>query len=98
MSVDIETVRKVARLARIDIPEEDLERRAASINGTLQWIDQLQAVDTEGVEPLANVSDSELFLRPDEVTDGDCADKVLANAPEKTQGFFVVPKVIETEE
>ena len=98
MSIDTNIVKKVARLARLDVPEGDLERRAESINGILHWIDQLQSVDVEGVEPLANVSESELFMRDDVVSDGDCRDQILANAPEETQGFFVVPKVIETEE
>jgi aspartyl-tRNA(Asn)/glutamyl-tRNA(Gln) amidotransferase subunit C len=97
MSIDIETIKNVARLARIEIPEEELEHRAASVNGILHWIDKLQSVDTQDVAPLANVSDSELFLREDVVNDGNYRDKILANAPEEMQGFYVVPKVIETE-
>ena len=95
MSMDKETVRKVASLANIEMNEDELERAAVQISGILGWVEQLGAVDTANVEPLANVANIELRLRRDEVSDGDCQDKVLANAPEQTQGFFVVPKIVE---
>lgn len=95
MSMDKETVRKVASLANIEMNEAELERAAAQISGIINWVEQLGAVDTDGVEPLANVANIELKLRKDVVNDGDCQDKVLANAPEHTQGFFVVPKIVE---
>ncbi len=97
MSLDEKTVRKVARLANIEIADEDIERIGTELSGILAWVEQLSEVDTDNVEPLANVVNIELPLRKDEVTDGDCADKVLANAPEETQGFFVVPKIVEQE-
>ena len=97
MSLDEKTVRKVARLANIEIADNDVERIGDELSGILAWIEQLAEVNTDSVEPLANVANIELSLRKDEVTDGDCADKVLANAPEETQGFFVVPKVVEQE-
>ena len=95
MTMDKDTVRKVARLARLEVPEADLARRAAQLSAMLKWVEQLQAVNTDNVEPLANVANIELPLRKDAVTDGNMQDKVLANAPEQVQGFFVVPKVVE---
>ena len=95
MSMDEQTVRKVARLANIQIEDQDVERIGKELSGILEWVEQLAEVDTDNVEPLANVVNIDLKLRADEVTDGNCADKVLANAPEETQGFFVVPKIVE---
>ena len=95
MSIDKNPVRKVASLARLEIDEAGLEKMTPKLNGILQWIEQLQALNTDNVEPLANVANIELKLRTDALTDGNCADKVLANAPETTAGYFVVPKVVE---
>lgn len=95
MSVDKETVRKVARLARIAVPEQRLEPLAAELNGILAWIEQLQEVDVEGVEPLTTPVPMTLPMRADVVTDGNIRDQVLANAPSSADGFFVVPKVVE---
>lgn len=97
MSMDIETVTKVARLARLEMDEETKQRLAPQLSGILDWIEQLNEVDTENVEPLANVVDSQLHLRTDEVNEGGNTEKILSNAPEKTQGYFVVPKVIGEE-
>lgn len=97
MSMDKETVAKVARLSAIEMDEAGLDKMAPQLAKIMGFIEQLGEVDTDGVEPLANVVDIELKLRKDEVTDGSCAEKVLANAPEETQGFFVVPKVVEQE-
>lgn len=96
MSLDPQTVRKVARLARLRLPEERIEPLAGELSGIMAWIEQLQEVDTEGVEPLtAAVSGSKLPLREDVVTEGNVPDEVLANAPSRRDGFFVVPKVVE---
>ncbi len=95
MSLDKETVAKVATLARIRMNDEELERMAPQLSKIIGFVEQLGEVDTDQVEPLANVVDITLALRDDEVNDGACVDKVLANAPESTQGFFVVPKVVE---
>ncbi len=95
MSIDKQTVLKVANLARIAVTDEDAEATAKKLSAIIGFIEQLSEVDTDNVEPLANVANIDLRLRKDEVTDGDCQDKVLANAPESLQGFFVVPKVIE---
>ena len=96
MSVDKSTVVRIARLARIKVPEDELETLAAELGKILDWVEQLDEVDTEGVAPMTSAAEGMgLRRRPDVVTDGDCADKVLANAPETRDGFFVVPKVVE---
>lgn len=95
MSIDKQTVMKVANLARIEVSEEESVPLAAALSKIIGFVEQLAEVDTDNVEPLANVVNIDLRLREDEVTDGDCQDKVLANAPEAMQGFFVVPKVVE---
>ncbi|HET7410599.1 MAG TPA: Asp-tRNA(Asn)/Glu-tRNA(Gln) amidotransferase subunit GatC [Paracoccaceae bacterium] len=95
MSVDIDTVRRVARLARIAVREDELAPLASELNGILGWVEQLQEVDVEGVEPMTSVTPMRLKRRADEVTDGNRRDDVLANAPEARAGFFTVPKVVE---
>lgn len=93
--MDIKTVEKVARLAMIELKEEEKQPIADKLTQIIAWVEQLGEVDTDNVEPLANVVNIDLKLREDDVTDGGVQDKVLANAPEETQGFFVVPKVVE---
>jgi aspartyl-tRNA(Asn)/glutamyl-tRNA(Gln) amidotransferase subunit C len=95
MSVTPEQVRHIARLARIAMSDEEIAVLAPELNNILGWVEQLSEVNTEGVEPLTAVIDQKLRLRDDEVTDGDCRDAVLANAPAAEHGFFAVPKVIE---
>ncbi|MEM1276844.1 MAG: Asp-tRNA(Asn)/Glu-tRNA(Gln) amidotransferase subunit GatC [Pseudomonadota bacterium] len=95
MSIDIDTARKVARLARIATPEEDLPKVAEELSGILGWIEQLQEVDVAGVEPMTSVTPMDLKRREDVVATGDIRDKVLANAPDAREGFFAVPKVVE---
>jgi len=95
MAIDVATVRRVARLARLREPEERLEPLAKELSGILGWIDQLNEVDVEGVEPMASAVAAKLPMREDVVTDGGDADAILANAPAKASGFFVVPKVVE---
>ncbi len=95
MSLSKDDVAKVARLARIRMQDEELERVAPQLSKIIGFVEQLSEVNTDDVEPLANVVDITLQLREDKVTDGNCADKVLANAPETTQGYFVVNKVVE---
>ena len=95
MSVDAALVRRVAHLARIRVPEDRLETLAGELNGILNWIEQLNEVDVEGVEPLTSVVEATLTLRDDVVTDGGKVDAVLANAPRSADGFFIVPKVVE---
>jgi len=99
MSLDTATVRRIASLARIRLEEEEVGRMQAELNGILGWIEQLQAVPTEGVEPMAGgapvSSDAGMRMRADEVTDGGMPEKVLANAPDRMGDYFGVPKVVE---
>jgi aspartyl-tRNA(Asn)/glutamyl-tRNA(Gln) amidotransferase subunit C len=95
MSVSSDQVRHIAKLARIAMSEEELEKLVPELNNILGWVEQLGEVDTDGVEPLTAVIDQKLRLRDDVVNDGDVRDEVLANAPEAQHGFFAVPKVIE---
>jgi aspartyl-tRNA(Asn)/glutamyl-tRNA(Gln) amidotransferase subunit C len=99
MSVDKETVRKVARLARLAEPEERLEPLAHEINGILGWIEQLNEVDVEGVEAMASTVAMKLRMREDRLdagpTGGGQPDNVVANAPKTEDHFFIVPKVVE---
>jgi aspartyl-tRNA(Asn)/glutamyl-tRNA(Gln) amidotransferase subunit C len=95
MSVDKSTVQRIARLARIDVADDRLEPLAAELSHILNWIEQLNEVDTDAIEPLSSVTGHALPMRDDTCTDGDISEKVLANAPESTSGFYVVPKVVE---
>jgi aspartyl-tRNA(Asn)/glutamyl-tRNA(Gln) amidotransferase subunit C len=95
MSLDDATVRRIARLARIRVAEDEIPRLQAELNGILGWIEQLNEVDVEGVEPLAGAAHMALKMREDVVTDGGYPDKVLANAPDRAGQFFAVPKVVE---
>jgi aspartyl-tRNA(Asn)/glutamyl-tRNA(Gln) amidotransferase subunit C len=95
MSVTPEQVRHIARLARIAMSDEEIAALAPELNNILGWVEQLGEVNTDGVEPLTAVIDQKLRLRDDKITDGDCRDAVLANAPAAEHGFFAVPKVIE---
>jgi aspartyl-tRNA(Asn)/glutamyl-tRNA(Gln) amidotransferase subunit C len=95
MPVSTEQVRHIAKLARIAMSDEEIERLAPELNNILGWVEQLGEVNTEGVEPLTAVIDQKLRLRDDVVTEGNIRDEILANAPEAQHGFFAVPKVIE---
>ena len=95
MAIDAATVRKVAKLARIAEPEEKLEGLARELTGIMTWIEQLNEVDTDGVEPMTSAVAAVLPMRQDVVTDGGDASVILANAPKSADGFFVVPKVVE---
>lgn len=95
MSIDKETVRKVAGLARLKLSEQELERFTPQVAGIVTWVEMLGEVNTDNVAPLANVVNIDLKLRPDAVTDGGYQKEILANAPESMEGFFVVPKVVE---
>lgn len=88
-------VRKVARLARLKIPDSAIPAYTAKLNSIIGFVEQLGEVNTDGIEPLANVSEISLTLREDKVTEGGQPQAVLANAPESLEGFFVVPKVVE---
>jgi aspartyl-tRNA(Asn)/glutamyl-tRNA(Gln) amidotransferase subunit C len=95
MAIDAATVRKVARLARIAEPEEKLEPLAKELSGILSWIEQLNEVDTNGVDPMTTSVQTTLPMREDVATEGGDPDKVLFDAPRRVGNFFVVPKVVE---
>ena len=93
--MDIQTVKKVATLARLEMNESELEAVRVKLGNIMKFVEQLGEVNTDNVEPLANVVDIKLRLREDVVNDGGQQEKVLANAPDSMEGFFVVPKVVE---
>ena len=95
MSIDKKTARKVAHLARIEVAEEALEPLAGALSNILKFMEQLNEVDVEGVEPMTSVTPMALKRRSDVVSDGGYADRILANAPDTREGFFAVPKVVE---
>ncbi len=95
MALDKATVKKVATLARLAMDDAQLDRMAPQVSGIINWIEQLAEVNTDNVEPLSSVVDITLPLRKDEVNDGGYMEKILANAPEATQGYFVVSKIVE---
>ena len=95
MPIDKDIVAKVSNLARIKINNDQLITISNELESVIEWIDTLNEVNTDGVEPIANVSGQKLPLREDKVTDGGYSEKILNNAPEKESGFFVVPKVVE---
>jgi aspartyl-tRNA(Asn)/glutamyl-tRNA(Gln) amidotransferase subunit C len=95
MTIDTDTARKVARLARIRVEEDRLPALAREFDAILGFIEQLNEVDVSGVEPMTSVTPMRLKRREDVVTDGNQQDKVLLNAPDAREGFFAVPKVVE---
>jgi aspartyl-tRNA(Asn)/glutamyl-tRNA(Gln) amidotransferase subunit C len=95
MSLDKATVRRISELARIDVPEADLEPLARELSAILGWIEQLGEVDTDQVAPMRSVMPITHPWRADQVTDGDRPDAITANAPKAHDGYFVVPKVVE---
>jgi aspartyl-tRNA(Asn)/glutamyl-tRNA(Gln) amidotransferase subunit C len=95
MSVDTETVKRVAHLARIAVTDEDAERMTGELNAILGFVEQLKEVDVTGVEPMTSVMPMAMRQRDDLVTDGDKADDIVANAPASEENFFLVPKVVE---
>ena len=95
MSVDADTVRRVAHLARIAVAEDEVENLRGELNAILAFVEQLGEVNVEGVEPMTSVMPMEMKKRQDVVNDGDIADDVFANAPAAENHFFLVPKVVE---
>lgn len=95
MSVDLATVKRVARLARIAVSEEEANRMTGELNGILGFVEQLSEVNIEGVEPMISVTPMEMRKRQDIVNDGNKADAIVANAPATDRNFFQVPKVVE---
>jgi aspartyl-tRNA(Asn)/glutamyl-tRNA(Gln) amidotransferase subunit C len=95
MSVDAETVRRVAHLARVAVAEDEVEHLRGEFNAMLAFVEQLVEVDVADVEPMTSVTPMAMKMRDDQVTDGGIADDILANAPEREDHFFIVPKVVE---
>ena len=95
MSLDAATVRRIARLARIGIEENEIGRLQGELNSILGWIEQLSEVDVEGVAPMVGAEQMALRLRADVVTDGEVQEEVLSNAPDRAGVFYAVPKVVE---
>ncbi|MDE2007030.1 MAG: Asp-tRNA(Asn)/Glu-tRNA(Gln) amidotransferase subunit GatC [Rhodospirillales bacterium] len=95
MSLDPATVRRIASLARMRVTDAEVARLQGELNGILGWIAQLNAVDVDGIEPLAGAALRALPMRADVITDGGIAEQVLANAPERIGDYFAVPKVVE---
>lgn len=95
MSVDLATVKRVARLARIAVTEEEAQRMTGELNGILGFVEQLSEVNVDGVEPMTSVTPVAMKKRTDAVTDGNKADDIVANAPNEDRNFFLVPKVVE---
>ena len=95
MSVDKDTMRRIARLARLAVPEDKLEPLAGELNGILGWVEMLNEVNVEGVPAMSSVVAQKLKWRKDEVNDGGVADALMQNAPDREGNFFVVPKVVE---
>ena len=95
MSLDPATIRRVAKLARIRVTEAEVAQLGQELGGILGWIEQLNEVDVDGIEPLTGAAQMALRLRPDEVTDGGIREQVLSNAPDRAGPFYAVPKVIE---
>lgn len=95
MSLDKTTVRKIAFLARIDVPDSDLDALSHQLSGIIDFVEQLGEVDTGHVEPMTSVTEMTMRWRADAVTDGGMAQKVTANAPDPIDGCFAVPKMVE---
>jgi aspartyl-tRNA(Asn)/glutamyl-tRNA(Gln) amidotransferase subunit C len=95
MSLDAATIRRIATLARIRVEEQELAPLATELNGILGWIEQLNELNVDGVEPLTGAQQMALKMRDDIVTDGGYPEKLLANAPERAGDFYAVPKVVE---
>ena len=95
MSVDADTVRRIAHLARIAVAEEEVEHLRGELNAILAFVEQLSEVEVEGVEPMTSVTPMEMKIREDAVTDGGIPDDIVRNAPATEDHFFVVPKVVE---
>ncbi|MFN3227896.1 MAG: Asp-tRNA(Asn)/Glu-tRNA(Gln) amidotransferase subunit GatC [Hyphomicrobiales bacterium] len=95
MSVDSDTVRRIAHLARIRLEDDRIEPMREELNTILAFVEQLDEVDTQNVEPMTSVVATKMRLRPDVVTDGGISEDVIANAPASEDGFFMVPRVVE---
>lgn len=95
MALDLQTIRRIARLAKIRLHDSEAERLCQELDGILAWVEMLEEVDVSAIAPMTGAITIALEMRPDRVTDGGQAELVLGNAPERAGEFFVVPKVLE---
>jgi aspartyl-tRNA(Asn)/glutamyl-tRNA(Gln) amidotransferase subunit C len=95
LKLDTNTINKIAKLARIKLSEEEAKDLLKDMNSILDWVEQLNEVNTDSIEPLANISSSILPKRKDESKDVNSSDEILQNSPDKLEGYFAVPKVVE---
>ena len=95
MKLDTNTINKIAKLARIKLSEQESKDLLKDMNSILDWVEQLNEVDTDNIEPLANISSSSLPKRKDQAEDINSSDEILQNSPDKLEGYFAVPKVVE---
>ena len=95
MAIDTQTVKRIAFLSRLRVEDDKIAATEDEFNKILGWVDQLKEVNTDDVEPLVSVNENHLQMRKDEVSDGNIAEQILANAPMKEYGYFAVPKVVE---
>ena len=95
MKLDTNTINKIAKLARIRLSEKEAKDLLRDMNSILDWVEQLNEVNTDSIEPLANISSSVLPQRKDEANDVNSTDEILKNSPDKLEGYFAVPKVVE---
>ena len=95
MPIDLKTVKHISKLSRISLDEEKAKKLETDLNSIFKWIEQLNELNTDKVEPLNSVAETKLRLRKDEIKSNDIRDEILKNSPEKNKDFFVVPKVVE---
>ena len=95
MSIDLKTVKHISKLSRISLDEEKAKKLEADLNSIFKWIEQLNELNTDKVEPLSSIAETKLRLRKDEIKTKNIRDEVLKNSPDKNKDFFVVPKVVE---
>jgi len=95
LKIDKNTTLKIAKLSRIKIKDDEIQELSSQLSSILDWVEQLNEVDTKNIEPLSNVSKAELPLRKDIEESSDNSEKILSNAPDKLENFFAVPKVVE---
>ena len=95
MKLDTNTINKIAKLARIRLSENEVNELLKDMNSILDWVEQLNEVNTDSIEPLTNISSSSLTIRKDEAKDINSSDEILQNSPDKLEGYFAVPKVVE---
>ena len=95
MSIDQATVHHIARLARIKVSDDEAQKLEGELSSILTWVEQLEEVDTDGVEPMTSVIEVAMKKRDDQVTDGGIPDRIVGNAPQRDNHYFLVPKVVE---